>query len=355
MSRVGIEEIRKEIDRIDEEMVRLLNERVAACKRAGVAKGGVAILDLDRERRVLEKVASRSADAPAEGIRSVYREVISMCRRVQRPITVAFLGPEGSFSHEVASKHFGSSSKLLPSRRIRNIFTEVDLGGADLGVVPFENSLEGAVNDTLDCLVEYPVSIVGEALFRINQNLIVDPEVTSLSQIERVYSHPQALAQCDGYITKHLNDKEIIVTESTARAVEHILRDRKGAAIGSKVAAELNELKIFEAGIEDSPNNYTRFVVIKKGGSAEAGKKTSLILSIDHVPGSLAAVLNCFAKHGINVTMILSRPLYMRPWEYLFFLDFEGNLGDEKCMAAIEELRKKTRFLRILGSYSELQ
>ncbi len=351
---MGIEEIRKEIDKIDEEIVRLLNERVAACKKAGVAKGGIDIFDVDRERRVLERVASRSEEAPIEGVRAVYREVISMCRRVQRPITVAFLGPEGSFSHEVASKHFGTSSKLLPSRRIRNIFTEVDLGGADLGVVPFENSIEGAVNDTLDCFVEYPVSIVGEALFRINQNLIVDPEVTALSQIERVYSHPQALAQCDGYITKHLNDKEIVVTESTARAVEHILRDPKGAAIGSKVAAELNDLKIFEAGIEDSPNNYTRFVVIKKGGVAEGGNKTSLILSIDHVPGSLAAVLNCFAKNGINVTMILSRPLYMKPWEYLFFIDFEGNLGDEKCRNAMEELKKKTRFLRILGSYSEL-
>ncbi len=350
-----IDKLRKEIDAIDEEIVRLLNERVSVCKRIGVAKGGVGVIDLDREKRVLEMVAARSDDAPSEGVRAVYREIISMCRRVQRPIMVAFLGPEGSFSHEVALKYFGSSSKLLPNRRIRNIFTEVDLGEADIGVVPFENSLEGAVNDTLDCIVEYPVSIVGEVVFRINQNLIVDPEVTSLSQIERVYSHPQALAQCDGYITKHLNDKEIIVTESTARAVEHILRDRKGAAIGSKVSAELNELKIFEAGIEDSPNNYTRFVAIKKGGSAETGKKTSVILSIDHVPGSLAAVLNSFAKNNINVTMILSRPLYQRPWEYLFFIDFEGNLSDEKCRTAIEETRKKTRFLRILGSYSELQ
>lgn len=353
---MGTEDLRKKVDEIDDEIVELLNQRVAVCKKIGVEKAGsgIGVLDLDRERRVLERVAARSCEAPTEGLRAVYREVISMCRRVQRPITVAFLGPEGSFSHEVASKHFGSSSRLQPNRRIKNIFTEVDLGEADIGVVPFENSLEGAVNDTLDCLVEYPVSIVGEALFRINQNLIVDPEVTSLGEIERVYSHPQALAQCDGYITKHLNDKEIIVTESTARAVEHILRDRKGAAIGSRVAAELNELKIFEAGIEDSPNNFTRFVVIKKGGSFEDGKKTSILFSIDHVPGSLASVLNGFAKHGINVTMILSRPLYSRPWEYLFFVDFEGNLGDERCRSAMEEARKRTRFLRVLGSYSEL-
>lgn len=352
-----IEELRKKIDALDEEIVRLLNERVSICKKIGIAKGtaGAEVVDLERESRVLERVASRAGEAPSEGVRSVYREVISMCRRAQRAVTVAFLGPEGSFSHEVALKYFGSSSKLLPSRRIRNIFTEVDLGEADLGVVPFENSLEGAVNDTLDCIVEYPVSIVGEAAYRINQNLIVDPEVTSLSQIERVYSHPQALAQCDSYITKHLSDKEIIVTESTARAVEHILRDKKGAAIGSRVAAELNELKIFEAGIEDSPNNYTRFVVIKKGGTLEAGRKTSIIFSIDHVPGSLAAVLNGFAKHGINITMILSRPLYRRPWEYLFFIDFEGNLSDERCKQAMEEAKRRTRFMRVLGSYSELQ
>lgn len=354
---MGLESDRKKIDEIDREIVRLLDERVGICKEIGRAKVDqkAAIFDSAREKEVLEKVASIATQASGEGVKSVYREIISMCRNAQKPITVAFLGPEGSFSHEAAKTAFGSSSGYLSCRRIGEIFSKVDLGDADLGVVPLENSLEGPINETLDRLLEYSLSIVGETQLRVNHNLIVHPETESLSQIERLYSNPQALAQCETYVSKHLSHAEVIMTASTARGVEHVLRDKSGAAIGSKVAAELNELKIFASNIEDRPNNYTRFVVVGKNGPPTKGEKTSLLFSVDNVPGAVSAVLAEFAKCGINITMILSRPIEQRPWEYFFFLDFEGNAGEPKCSTALKAAREKTRLLRVLGSYSRLQ
>lgn len=354
---LSLDNARKKINRIDEEVVRLLNERVATCKEIGNIKSALnmEVLDMARESQVLERVTSASEEAPPEGIREVYREIISMCRNIQRPTSVAYLGPAGSFSHEAAYSTFGNSSKFSPCRRIKKIFIEVDIGRCDVGVVPLENTIEGAVNETLDCFIDYPVSITGEIQLRITLNLIVNPQVNSLSEIENIYSHPQALAQCDGYITKYLSDKNIVVTESTARAAEHVLRDMKGAAVASKAAAELNGLKIYEAGIEDTPNNYTRFVTIHKGEPPKVGVKSSAIFALEHVPGSLAAVLSEFGKQSVNITMVLSRPMPTRSWEYYFYLDFEGSLSDKNIVLALKEVRRKTRFLRILGSYSKLQ
>jgi chorismate mutase/prephenate dehydratase len=354
---LSLEENRKKINKIDEGLVKLLDERVAVCKEIGKIKAAdnIEVMDMNREREILEKAAYASEKAPADGIRLVFREVISMCRNAQKPTSVAYLGPAGSFSHEVALTCFGNSSKYFPCRRIKKIFIEVDNGRSDVGVVPLENSIEGGVNETLDCFIDYPLSITGEYQFRISQNLLVDPQVKSLSEIERVYSHPQALGQCDGYITKYLSDKDIVVTESTARAAEHVLRDIKGAAIASKTAADLNGLKIYEAGIEDSPNNYTRFVIVRKGESLKGGEKTSLIFALEHKPGSFSAVLDEFAKQGINITMVISRPMPMRNWEYFFYIDFDGSINDVNVASALKEIRGKTRFLRILGSYSKLQ
>lgn len=357
MDNSELNEARKKINKIDESVVKLLNERVATCKEIGKIKSNLnmEVLDMAREGQVLERVTSSSIEAPPEGVRAVYKEVISMCRNVQRPTSVAYLGPLGSFSYEAACLAFGNSSKFSPCRRIKKIFVEVDIGRSDVGVVPLENSIEGAVNETLDCFIDYPLVITGEIPLRVTQNLIVNPQVESLTAIDRIYSHPQALAQCDGYITKYLSDKDIVATESTARAAEHVLRDIKGAAISSKVAAELNGLKIYEASIEDTPNNFTRFVTIHKGEPLKVGSKTSAIFALEHVPGSLAGILGIFAKRGINITMVLSRPMPSRNWEYYFYIDFEGNIGDENVALALKEVRGKTRFLRVLGSYSKLQ
>jgi len=348
---------RKKINKIDDDMVRLLNERAATCKELGKIKPGLnmEVLDMARESQILERVTSASAEAPPDGIRSVYKEIISMCRNIQRPTSVAYLGPAGSFSHEAATLAFGNSSRFSPCRRIKKIFIEVEIGRSDVGVVPLENSIEGAVNETLDCFIDYPLAITGEIQLRITQNLIVNPQVESLTEIERIYSHPQAMAQCDGYMTKYLSDKDIVATESTARAAEHVLRDIKGAAISSKAAAELNGLKIYEAGIEDTPNNYTRFATIHKGDPPKEGAKTSAIFALEHVPGSLAEILVMFAKRDVNITMVLSRPMPSRSWEYYFYIDFEGSLSDENVALALKDVRGKTRFLRVLGSYSKLQ
>ncbi len=354
---LDLDAARKRINKIDDDIVRLLNERAAACKGIGKLKSALnmEVLDMNREGQVLERVTSASEEAPPEGIRTIYREVISMCRNIQRPTTVAYLGPAGSFSHEAASQVFGEASRYSPCRRIKKIFIEVEIGRCDVGVVPLENSIEGAVNETLDCFIDYPLAITGEIQLRITQNLIVNPQVESLSSIERIYSHPQALAQCDGYITKYLSDKDIVATESTARAAEHVLRDIKGAAISSKAAAELNGLKIYEAGIEDTPNNYTRFATIHKGDPPKTGTKTSAIFALEHVPGSLAEILAMFAKRNVNITMVLSRPMPSRSWEYYFYLDFEGSMSDENVAQALKDVRGRTRFLRVLGSYSKLQ
>lgn len=347
---------RNKINKIDEEIVKLLNERAATCKELGKIKSALNmdVLDMNREGQVLERVTSAAEEAPPEGVRAVYREIISMCRNMQLPTSIAYLGPAGSFSHEAAVQVFGAASRFSPCRRIKKIFIEVDIGRCDVGVVPLENSIEGAVNETLDCFIDYPLAITGEIQLRITQNLIVNPQVDSLSSIERIYSHPQALAQCDGYITKYLSDKDIVVTESTARAAEHVLRDIKGAAIASKAAAELNGLKIYEAGIEDTPNNYTRFATIRKCDPPETGVKTSAIFALEHVPGSLAGILDIFAKRNVNVTMVLSRPMPSRSWEYYFYIDFEGSISDENVAQVLKDMRGKTRFLRVLGSYSKL-
>lgn len=352
-----LDEPRSKLNKIDEEIVRLLDERVEICKEIGKIKAQekMEVLDMDRERVVLERVTSSAESAPPEGVRSVFKEIISMCRNVQKGITVAYLGPAGSFSHEAALTAFGASSRMLPCRRIRKIFVEVESARGDIGVVPLENSIEGAVNETLDCFVDHPVFIVGEIRLRIYQNLLVNPQVKSLSEIERVYTHPQALGQCDGYVSKYLSEKEIVLTESTARAAEHVLRDTKGAAIGSSAAAELNGLKVYEASIEDTSSNYTRFVLISREALPKEGSKTSVIFALEHAPGSLAKVLDEFAKYGLNITMVLSRPIPLRSWEYFFYLDFEGNVNDEAVASALKEIRGKTRFLRVLGSYLKLQ
>ena len=353
---MALDEQRSKLNKIDEEIVRLLDQRVGICKEIGKIKAQekIEVLDMNRERVVLERATSSAESAPPDGVRSVFKEIISMCRNVQKGITVAYLGPAGSFSHEAPLTAFGASARMLPCRRIRKIFVEVESNRSDIGIVPLENSIEGAVNETLDCFVDHPVFIVGEVRLRIYQNLLVNPQVQSLREIERVYTHPQALGQCDGYVSKYLSEKEIVLTESTARAAEHVLRDAKGAAIGSSAAAELNGLKVYEASIEDTSSNYTRFVVIGREPLPKEGSKTSVIFALEHAPGSLAKVLDEFARFGLNITMVLSRPIPLRSWEYFFYLDFEGNVNDEAVVSALKEVRGKTRFLRVLGSYSKL-
>lgn len=264
---------------------------------------------------------------------------------------IAYLGPRGTFCEEAARNFSPSRANLIPCSDIAEVFQSVGNGTADLGIVPLENSIEGSVGLTLDLLLESDLKICGEVDLRIKHNLIVKPGM-EIENIRILASHPQALAQCRKFISSKLPNVEKIETSSTSRAVE-LIKDMEGAAaIGTELAAELNGMKILESGIEDNENNFTRFLAISEDDSPATGSdKTSIIFSVENAPGALYKALEEFAKRGINLTKIESRPTKRRPWEYIFYVDFEGHRENEECKEALACLKRKASFLKILGSY----
>ncbi len=276
------------------------------------------------------------------------RKHMSEQRKVKQ---VAYLGPEGTFCEQAAKKHFPQAT-LIPYPSVTDIFTAVENGEVSHGVVPVENSTEGSVHATLDCLLESDVVVCGEVELRVTHNLIARPGVR-LGAIRLILSHPQALAQCRRFIEKTFPSVELKETSSTARAVELLNNmDDNAAAIGTEVAAERSGMVILARSIEDEPNNFTRFFVLCKRDAEPTGKdKTSLIFSAKHVPGSLYKVLEVFAIRDINLTKIESRPEKGKPWNYLFYLDFEGHRADAKSREALDEMRERCDFVKVLGSY----
>ncbi len=265
---------------------------------------------------------------------------------------VAYLGPRGTFCEEAARKYSSRlAAVLIPLPDIAEVFQSVSNGEADLGIVPLENSIEGSVGLTLDLLLESDLRICGEIDLRISHNLIVKPGMR-MGDIRILASHPQALAQCRRFISSKLPKVEKIETSSTSRAVELVRGMEGAAAIGTELAAELNGMEILERGIEDDKNNFTRFLAISKADSPATGSdKTSIIFSVENKPGALYGALGEFAKRDINLTKIESRPAKRKPWEYIFYVDFEGHREDEKCKEALVCLKRKASFLKILGSY----
>ncbi len=267
-------------------------------------------------------------------------------------ITIAFLGPHGTFTEQASRRYFtGSEVIFLPCQNILSIFQVVMNGEAKFGVVPVENSNEGSVNITLDLLLEHELTVCGEVDLRIRHNLIVKPG-TKMEDIRRILSHPQALAQCRKFLQSKLPWAERVDASSTARAVEMLSETKGTAAIGTELAAKINGMKILIMGIEDNPNNFTRFFVIgKEQAPASEDDKTSIVFSVTNTPGSLYRAIEEFAVRKINLTKIESRPTKRKPWEYLFYLDFEGNANDKKCREALKGLSKKASFVKVLGSY----
>ena len=264
---------------------------------------------------------------------------------------VSFQGERGAYSESAALSFFGPSIELKPCRELSEVFKSVEGGEADYGVVPIENSIEGSVNQTYDLFLIHNLKVCGEIVIRIVHCLIANPQ-TELKSVKTVYSHPQALAQCRKFLEK-LGCK-LISEFDTAGSVKMIKEEKMldAAAIASERAAEIYNMKILAKGIEDNPNNYTRFFVLSKHDSPPTGNdKTSIIFSVKHIPGALYKALEEFAIRGINLTKIESRPTKQRPWEYNFYLDFEGHRSDKKCREALESLKKKSTFLKILGSY----
>lgn len=357
MSKSKIEALRKKIDKVDKEIVKLLKTRTEIAKQIGRAKksAGLPIRDLERENAVLANVSKEAklSGLVAEDVKAAYKEIIALTRRVEGEETkVAFLGPQGTFAEEAARRFFPSAgSTLIPCTSIVDVFREVESGEALYGVVPVESSTEGAVTVTLDQLLSSNLMVCGEIELKVRHNLILPP-TADLKNVKVVVSHPQALAQCRRYLEEHFPNVETKEVSSTAKAVEMLSKLPNAAAIGNELAAEVYGMRIATRGIQDNPRNYTRFFVLSKTDSPKTGQdKTSIIFSVRHIPGALYNALGEFAARNVNITKIESRPTKQKQWDYAFFLDFEGHRTDKISQETLKGLRKKTIFLKTLGSY----
>ncbi len=357
MSYEEIASLRRRIDEVDAQIASLLAERIGIARKIGEHKRRLKlpIEDVRREKEVISRVRRLAQDmgVPPEDYEAIFREIISACKRAQsREKKVAFLGPWGTFTEEAARRFFPKAgTEFIPAPSIYDVFRMVTSQDADYGVVPVENSVEGSVNATLDLLFSHDVQVCGEVELPIRHCLIVAPG-TSLEDIDVIISHPQALAQCRRFLEERLPGRALREVDSTAKAVEMLKEIRNAAAIGTEVAAERHGMVVIARDIQNSPRNFTRFLAISTHDQPPTGRdKTSLVFSIPHVPGSLYKALEVFAKRNINLTKIESRPTRHTPWEYIFFLDFEGHRLLSPYHEAIEELSRRAIFVKVLGSY----
>ncbi|MBU0516319.1 MAG: prephenate dehydratase [Proteobacteria bacterium] len=344
---------RAAIDRIDRRIVDLLNQRARCAQRIGGAKAaqGLPVPAPEREGQVLAAMATRNRGPLSPGaLEGVFTEIIAACRAVQSPRRVAFLGPENTFSHQAAVQFFGPVGDFAPLGRIEDVFDQVARGECQAGVVPVENSIQGGVNLTLDLFLDHEVKICGEIFSPISHVLMAGDRARDA--IEAVYSHPQALAQCRKWLAGNLPRARLVETTSTTAAVQEAARQPGRAAIGSLSAARGCGLEVLARDIQDNAPNLTRFWVIgRRDGPPTGADKTSVIFSLPHRPGALHRALGALAERGVNLTRIESRPIRERPWEYAFFVDFEGHAREEKIEAVLQKLGRRAVFLQVLGSY----
>ena len=351
---MSLEELRRKIDEADAKIVRLIAERIRIVEEIGKEKRkqGKQIEDAVREQTVLQNVKSiaQEESIDQEGLESIYRQIMSVSKGIEGMV-VAFQGEIGAYSEEAASNFFGPSTQVKPCESLDDVFRVVEKGEVQFGVVPVENSLEGSISRVYDLLLDSSLRVCGETEVRVVHCLIASPG-TRLDLIKRVYSHPQALGQCQAFL-KHL-DCELIPTYDTAGSVKMIkeLGITDGAAIASARAAEIYGMQIINREIEDNPNNFTRFFILAKHDSPPSGNdKTSIVFSVKHRPGALYEFLKELASKSVNLTKIESRPTRQKPWEYNFYLDFEGHREDEASREALESLERSSLFVKVLGSY----
>ncbi len=349
---MSLSEHRKAIDKLDEQIVRLLNERTRHALAIGEIKlaAGEEIYAPHRERAVFERVCARnSGPMTNEQLRTIYREIMSSALALEKTMTIAYLGPEATFTHQAAIKRFGSSLKYIAQKTIADVFTEVSKHRADYGVVPVENSTEGVVTHTLDMFVDSELKIVSQIVLRVQQCLM---SKTPRDRIKKLYVHPQSLAQCRGWIQNHLPRVEIVETSSNARSAELAAAEKGAAAIGGVLAAEKYHLQLLEEDIQDNAANATRFLVLGRQCSPPTGDdRTSLMLSVADKAGALHQAIAAFRRFKINLTKIESRPSKRKAWEYFFFIDCQGHAQDKKVAKAIALLGTHCNFVKILGSY----
>ena len=353
-SRTPIEQARDEIDEIDDRILELLNDRARQNEAIGRLKAGDSSTPFvpSRELSIYERLEKASTGPfPAAAIRNVFREIISASISLQRGVKVAYLGPKGTYTHQAAIQQFGSMADFVPATTFADIFEAVEAERAEFGVVPIENSNEGVVSDTLDLFVDSPLTISAEIHVSIHHDLLSqsgDP-----ARIESVCSHPQPLAQCRRWLEMNMPGIPQRSTHSTALAAEEASRDATLAAIASPIAGRLYDLRVVRSGIEDNHDNTTRFLVISRSSSKQSARDiTSLLFSIKRdMAGALYQALQPFAENNVNLTRIESRPTRARAWEYVFFCDFEGHAAEEPVARAIEQLRPRCDFVKVLGSY----
>ena len=364
--------IRREIDTVDEKLLTLLNQRAALSLEVGSIKSGDTtgiVFKPLREREVLDALESRNGGPlPNAHLRAIWREIFSSSRALQRPQKVAYLGPEGTFSHFAGMEYLGGAVDFQPCRDLHDVFHTVHHRQCELGVVPLENSLQGTVGQSFDLFYKYPVYIQAELFSRITHALLsTDP---SLSTVQRVYSHPQPLAQCDAWLRANLPGVSLIPVESTAAAARRAAHEEHAAAIGNARLVDMLPLRILAQAIEDEPGNWTRFVIIGPispratvGGvpqplpgpdMSSVADKTSLLFTLPDKPGALSSVLDTLATHAINMRKLESRPLRQAGgecWKYVFFADVECDLEDPAHALLVGRLRELCNTFRILGSY----
>jgi len=355
-SEKDLEDVRLRIDELDEQIQALINERAECAEQVARIKRemgdkGEDYYRPEREAQILRKYRDRNKGPLSDSeIVRLFREIISACLAHERPMTIAYLGPEGTFTQAATMKHFGHSINTLALDAIDVVFREVESGNANYGVVPIENSTEGVVNHTLDMFLRSPLQICSEIELRVEHHLLAN--TTSLQGIREVYAHHQAIAQCREWLETNLPDVRHVVFSSNAEAAR-IAKDVEGAAaIASEAAAERYGLESIARNIEDEPGNTTRFLVIGEKYAGRSGEdKTSLLISVHNKPGALHRLLLPLVEHDISMTRIESRPSRRSMWEYVFFVDIEGHAEDDDVSAALKALESETTLLRVLGSY----
>jgi chorismate mutase/prephenate dehydratase len=351
---MSLDPLRKRIDDLDDSILRLLDERARVVGEVARVKreANAPTYDPERERQVLDRLSARAGPFPADAIRAVYREVMSACLALEQPINVAYLGPEGTFSHAAARSLFGLAARYSEAATFEGVFDAVARRDAHHGVVPIENSSEGSLNTAIDALIEGKLLIRAELELEVSQCLLTS--ASGLASIERVYSHPQPLGQCRVWLAKNLAHVQLVQAPSTAAAVREAVADARGAAIAGKLASELYGLPIARERIQDRPDNLTRFALVSLEDAPRTGNdKTTIAFSLREGQGrgALMRALAILDEEEINLTRIESRPSRERPWDYVFFADLEGHREDANVTRALARLREKCPLLKHLGSY----
>jgi len=349
---MSLDTVRKKIDNVDEKLVKLLNERTRYALEIGKLKkkDGKSIYVPAREKQVLTRV-SKLSHGPLgdQSIRAIYREIMSAALALEKNLKVAYMGPPSTFSHQAARSRFGGSVDYLSCETISDVFDAVEKQMADYGVVPVENSTEGAVTYTLDRMTETSVKICAELCLPVTQNLL---SKVPRGNIKKLYSHPQVLGQCRQWLQREMAGVDLIPVASTARGAELASKDDSAGALASSLAAEIYGLNILESDVQDLSGNTTRFLVIGNSQNQPTGDdKTSLFFAVQHKAGALYRALESFKKYGLNLTKIESRPSRSKRWEYLFFVDIEGHFEDKKVKQGLVDLGKHCALLTVLGSY----